>query len=231
MKTQRSAMSLKRLLPDTGLRVLRTHVPGSSCAAEEFYSDASLEAVDRRAPNNSKNWQWTTEGSLSRQTIDVCVCNELRAWPADWHQVVFSDGSRFNLRDHNGCIRVRCYAGEHCLPECVIERHSGLTPGVMQDNARPHVAKTVRDFCSAQHRQLLPWVCFLPNISPIEHVWDLVGRRIARDPCPAVLKDELFLRLQAIWSFLPQADAQNLFDSMPRRIAALIATRGGYTKY
>ncbi|GFS96740.1 hypothetical protein TNCV_4754301 [Trichonephila clavipes] len=27
MKTQRSAMSLKRLLPDTGLRVLRTQVP------------------------------------------------------------------------------------------------------------------------------------------------------------------------------------------------------------
>ncbi|GFX40466.1 uncharacterized protein TNCV_1412761 [Trichonephila clavipes] len=53
----------------------------------------------------------------------------------------------------------------------------------------------------------------------------------ARDPCPAVLNDELLLRLQAIWSFLPQADAQNLFDSMPRRIAALIATRGGYTKY
>ncbi|GFX90719.1 hypothetical protein TNCV_3195371 [Trichonephila clavipes] len=32
----------------------------SSCAAEQFYSDASLEAVDLRAPNNSKNWKWTT---------------------------------------------------------------------------------------------------------------------------------------------------------------------------
>ncbi|GFX71760.1 hypothetical protein TNCV_4132061 [Trichonephila clavipes] len=28
----------------------------SSYAAEQFHSDASLEAVDRRAPNNSKNW-------------------------------------------------------------------------------------------------------------------------------------------------------------------------------
>ncbi|GFU17090.1 hypothetical protein TNCV_1853501 [Trichonephila clavipes] len=28
-------------------------------------SDASLEAVDRRAPNNSKNWQWMTEGDVS----------------------------------------------------------------------------------------------------------------------------------------------------------------------
>ncbi|GFW39020.1 transposable element Tcb1 transposase [Trichonephila clavipes] len=124
--------------------------------------------------------------------------HEHRAWQADWHQVVFSDESRFNLWDHDGRIRVRRYADEHCLPECVNKRHSVLTPGVMvwgaisyhgranllriegnlnsnryvrevlqlevvpflqsilgaifqQDNARPHVAQTVRDFCSAQH--------------------------------------------------------------------------------
>ncbi|PRD30833.1 UNVERIFIED_CONTAM: hypothetical protein NCL1_25220 [Trichonephila clavipes] len=38
---------------------------GSSCTAEQFHSDASLEAVDRRAPNNSKNWQWMMEGDVS----------------------------------------------------------------------------------------------------------------------------------------------------------------------
>ncbi|GFT63383.1 uncharacterized protein TNCV_3696381 [Trichonephila clavipes] len=32
-----------------------------SCAAEHFHRDASLEAVDNRAANNSKNWQWTTK--------------------------------------------------------------------------------------------------------------------------------------------------------------------------
>ncbi|PRD19791.1 UNVERIFIED_CONTAM: hypothetical protein NCL1_56364 [Trichonephila clavipes] len=44
-------------------------------------------------------------------------------------------------------------------------------------------------------------------------------------------KDELWLRIQTIWSFLPQADIQNLFDSMARFIAALIAVLGGYTKH
>ncbi|GFW30567.1 transposable element Tc1 transposase [Trichonephila clavipes] len=176
----------------------------SPCAAEHFHSDASFE---RRAPNNSKNWQWTTEGAVSRR-----------------------------------------YADESYLPECVIERHSGLTPGVMfwgaisyhgrsnllriegipganfqQDNARPHVSKTVRDFCSAQHMQ--------PDMLPIEHMWDMVGRRLARYLRPAVPKDELLLRIQTIRNSLSQADIQNLFDSMPRRIEALIAARGGYTKY
>ncbi|GFU65193.1 transposable element Tcb2 transposase [Trichonephila clavipes] len=69
------------------------------------------------------------------------------------------------------------------------------------------------------------------DLSPIEHVWDLVGLRLARDPHPTVSKDELLLRIQAIWNSLLQADIRNLFDSMPRRTATLIATHGGYTKY
>ncbi|GFU28606.1 transposable element Tcb1 transposase [Trichonephila clavipes] len=84
-----------------------------------------------RAPINSKNWQWTKK-----------------------------DKSRLNLWDRNNRICVRRYAGERCLPECVIERHSGLTPGVM-----------VR----AQHMQLLPWPAYSPDMSSIEHVWELVG--------------------------------------------------------
>ncbi|GFU99476.1 transposable element Tc1 transposase [Trichonephila clavipes] len=151
-------------------------------------------------------------------------------------QVAFSDESRFNLWDHDGRFRVRRYSGELCLPGCVITAvvpflQSILEDIFQQDNARPHVAKTVRDFCSAQHMQLLPWSSYSPDISHIELVWDLVGERLARDPRPASTKDELLMRLQAIWNFLSQADIQNLFDSMPRLIVALIATRGGYTKY
>ncbi|PRD28099.1 UNVERIFIED_CONTAM: hypothetical protein NCL1_33460 [Trichonephila clavipes] len=49
-----------------------------------------------------------------------------------------------------------------------------------------------RLFCSAQHMQLLPWPAHSPDMLPIEHVWDFVGRRLARDPRPAVSKDKLF---------------------------------------
>ncbi|GFW65840.1 transposable element Tcb2 transposase [Trichonephila clavipes] len=148
-----------------------------------------------------------------------------RAWLADWHQRV-------------------------------IERHSGLTPRVMvwgtisyhgrsnllriegipgaifqQDNARPHVANTVRDFCSAQHMQLLLQPTYSSDMLPTEHVLDLVGWRLTRDLRPAASKDKLLLRIQAIWNSFSREDIQNLFDSMSRRIAALIAARGGYIKY
>ncbi|GFY04037.1 hypothetical protein TNCV_1198151 [Trichonephila clavipes] len=99
------------------------------------------------------------------------------------------------------------------------------------DNERQHVAKTVRDFCSTQYMQLLPWPAYSPDMSPFDHVWGLVGWRLARDPRPATSKGELLLRVQAIWNSLPQADMQNLFNSWPRRIAAVIAALGGCTKY
>ncbi|GFV02968.1 transposable element Tc1 transposase [Trichonephila clavipes] len=57
--------------------------------------------------------------------------NVHRSWRADWQQVVFSDKSRFNSWHHVGRIRVRLYAGERRIPECIIERHSRRTPGVM----------------------------------------------------------------------------------------------------
>ncbi|GFW85211.1 transposable element Tcb2 transposase [Trichonephila clavipes] len=89
--------------------------------------------------------------------------------------------SRFNLWNHDDRIRVKRYSGERCPPKCVIERHRGLTSGV-----------------TAQHLQLLPWPAYSPDISPFEPVWDLVGRRLERDPRPAASNDELLLRIQAI---------------------------------
>ncbi|GFT81183.1 transposable element Tcb1 transposase [Trichonephila clavipes] len=208
----------------------------SLCAVEQFNSDVNLEAVDRRAPNNSKSWQWTTEGvplyriplTANHQRLRLQWAHEHSTWQADWHLVIFSNESRFSLWDHDGRIHVRRYAVERCLPERVIERHSGLTTGVMQDDARPHVAKTVLDFRSPQ---LLPWPAYSPDMPLIDHVWDLVGRHLARDSRNSASKDELLLRIQTIRNYLPQAGIQNLFGSMLRRIATLIAARGGYTKY
>ncbi|GFU73640.1 transposable element Tcb1 transposase [Trichonephila clavipes] len=79
--------------------------------------------------------------------------------------------------------------------------------------------------------QLLPWPAYSPDMSPIEHVLNLVGWRLARDLRPAASRDELLLCVEPIWNSLPQSDIQNLLDSMPRPIAALIAERSDYTKY
>ncbi|GFV53751.1 uncharacterized protein TNCV_4505341 [Trichonephila clavipes] len=72
--------------------------------------------------------------SHSRQIIDGCVCNGLMSTEPGKHigiKLSFQMNHASNLWDHDGRIRVRRYAGERCLSECVIERHSGLTPEVI----------------------------------------------------------------------------------------------------
>ncbi|GFY03246.1 transposable element Tcb1 transposase [Trichonephila clavipes] len=239
-----------------------------------------MAQTDRTAFSRQLAAQWSTATcvSLCASSIRRRLLQRGLSWRADWQQVVFSDESRFNLWHHDGRIRVRRYVGERHIPECIIERHSGRTPGVMvwgaiayhgrsqllrivgnlnstryinevlqsqdipflqglpgavfqQDNARPHVAKTVKSYLDSQQVQLLPWPAYSPDMSPIEHVWDIVGGRLDRDLRPVVSTDELWLHIQTIWNTIPQADIQNLFNSMPRRVAALIAARGVHTKY
>ncbi|GFX71393.1 transposable element Tcb1 transposase [Trichonephila clavipes] len=60
---------------------------------------------------------------------------EHRAWQADWHQVVFSDESSYNLWNHDGRIRSGRYAGDRCLPKCVIERQVMIW-GVISNHGR-----------------------------------------------------------------------------------------------
>ncbi|GFT25643.1 uncharacterized protein TNCV_1965531 [Trichonephila clavipes] len=52
-----------------------------------------------------------------------------------------------------------------------------------------------------QHIQLLPWPAYSPDMSLIEHVWDLVAQRLARDACTAASKDELFAAHTSIMEF------------------------------
>lgn len=199
-------------------------------------------------------------------------------WQAEWQQVVFSDESRFNLQHHDGRIRVRRHRGERDLPECILQRHSGQTPGVMvwgaisyhgrsrliridgnlnsdryirevvqpevipflqnlpgavfqQDNARPHVARNVLAFFQAHQTPLFPWPARSPDMYPIEHVWDRVAHRLARQTPAAATVDELYTRVDRAWQDIPQALIQSLFDSMPRRLEAVIASHGGFTRY
>ena len=69
--------------------------------------------------------------TVNHQQLHLQWGHEHRAWQADWHQVVFSDESRFSFWDHDVYVRVRRFVIQRCLPECVFERHNGQTSRVM----------------------------------------------------------------------------------------------------
>ncbi|GFV16921.1 transposable element Tcb1 transposase [Trichonephila clavipes] len=66
-----------------------------------------------------------------------------------------------------------------------------------------------------------------PELSSVEHIWDHLGRRVGH---PTSL-NELETRLQQIWNAISQDIIQNLYASMPDRIASYIRAREGSTGY
>ena len=47
-----------------------------------------------------------------------------------------------------------------------------------RDNAQPHVARICTQFLEAENVLVLPWPAYSPNMSPIEHIWDPLDRRV-----------------------------------------------------
>ncbi|UYV74205.1 BRPF1 [Cordylochernes scorpioides] len=69
-----------------------------------------------------------------------------------------------------------------------------------QDNARPHTARISQQ--ALQDVQMFPWPPYSPDLSPIEHVWDIIGRRLHALPQPRS-EDELW---QMYWGLTRGGD-------------------------
>ena len=57
-----------------------------------------------------------------------------------------------------------------------LQRHG---PAILtHDNARPHVARICRQFLNRNNFNVLPWPAVSPDMNPIEHIWDYLGRKV-----------------------------------------------------
>lgn len=110
--------------------------------------------------------------------------------------------------------------------------HPLLTrPVYMDDNARPHRSRAVIDFLRRSAITTLPWPARSPDMNPIEHVWDILGRRVRERVPPVQNLAQLEQALHEEWRRLPQRHIQRLIQGMRRRMNAVIAVAGGYTRY
>ncbi len=85
----------------------------------------------------------------------------------------------------DGILNAQRYRDEILRPTVVpfIRNHHLM---LEHNNARPHVARTCTQFLEAENIQVLAWPAYSPDMSPIEHVWDALDRRIRqRVPVPA----------------------------------------------
>ncbi|GFT85678.1 transposable element Tc3 transposase [Trichonephila clavipes] len=86
----------------------------------------------------------------------------------------------------------------------------------MDDNARPHHANNADECLQLEDITRMDWPAYSLDLNPIEHVWDMLGRRIAaRQPPPTTLP-ELWRALIDELCNIPQYQIDNFILSMPR---------------
>ncbi|GBM41217.1 Transposable element Tc3 transposase [Araneus ventricosus] len=112
----------------------------------------------------------------------------------------------------------------HIYRDVILEQHVRLFRGdmgaeflFMDDNTRPHRANIVDECLQSEDITRMDWPAYSPDLNPIEHVWDMLGRRIAARQPPPTCLPELRRALLDEWCNIPQDQIDNLILSMPRR--------------
>lgn len=101
----------------------------------------------------------------------------------------------------------------------------------MDDNATSHRAQLVDEYLESEGIRRMEWPARSPDLNPIEHVWDALGRQIARRQPPPRTLHELKIALLEEWDLLPQELILSLINSMRGRCETCIAVRGDHTPY
>ncbi|UYV65347.1 CPED1 [Cordylochernes scorpioides] len=231
---QATCTAILQHVQDTLDHSISTRTISRRLVANGLHSCRPLRRLPLTPPNRRQRLEW---------------CRARSTWMTEWHRVVFSDESRFCLSSDSRRVRVWRRRGERSNPAAIVTftSYSGtmtaqryvddvLRPVTLpylqgvpnalyqQDNARPHTARISQQ--ALQDVQMLPWPPYSPDLSPIEHVWDIIGRRLHALPQPRS-EDELWQMVEREWRAIPQDAIRTLIDSLPRRVAACIAVRGG----
>ena len=101
-----------------------------------------------------------------------------------------------------------------------------------QDNAPPQRAKITKSYLDHEGINILPWPPQRPDLNIIEKVWQFMKNKLNFNPRgPPRIKDELIERIQEVWQRIPIMYLKKLYESIPRRLAAVQNMRGYSTKY
>jgi transposase len=100
-----------------------------------------------------------------------------------------------------------------------------------QDNDPKHKSKKAKNWMENNNITLLDWPAQSPDLNPIEHLWDHAKNRLKEYPTPPKGVWQIWERVEEVWNNIPPEVCQNLIESMPKRLEAVIKAKGGNTKY
>ncbi|GFU63906.1 transposable element Tcb2 transposase [Trichonephila clavipes] len=128
-----------------------------------------------------------------------------------------------------GSVNETRYCNEILLPYVRLLRGAmGLQFLFMDDNAPCHRTVAAEQLLECEDIERMDWPARFPDLNPIEHVWDFLGRRLAARTLTPVTIRELRLALQDEWVAMPQQLIDTLILSMGRHCETCLAVRGDH---
>ncbi|GFX15234.1 transposable element Tcb2 transposase [Trichonephila clavipes] len=134
-----------------------------------------------------------------------------------WGGIMLGSRTDLHIFDASSVNGIR-YCNEILLPHVLLFRGAmGLQFLFMDDNAPCHRTVAAEQLLESEEIERMDWPARSPDLNPIEHVWDFLGRRLAARNLPPATIRELRLALQDEWAAMPQQLIDTLILSMSRR--------------
>lgn len=119
---------------------------------------------------------------------------------------------------------------EHLWP--VIAKDFGNSEFIFQDDNAPcHASLQTRTWKTENDINILNWPSQSPDINIIENVWHIMKIRLNKCLETIRTREDLINQVMRIWASLTAPYIQALYQTIPRRLKAVIDSKGHITKY
>ena len=116
-----------------------------------------------------------------------------------------------------------------------IEKTKQKFPGksviFMQDGARYHWHKDVKEWFLNHDIETMIWPPQSPDLNPIEHIWGNMKKELSMKNPYVTSYVEMTFILSNLWFDLKQVYLNKLIESMPRRVHDVMINHGGNTSH
>ena len=180
-------------------------------------------------PNHRRVSVWTNTGEAQKQVKMHSGGKSKMFWGS------FSKHGAGRLVSIEGHVDTAEYIrilDENLIGELQIAKE--LFPGTwrfMQDNAPPHTAKATKDFLRSKDVDTIDLPPYSPDLNPIENIWHWMKHILETEYPVCQSVNDIEARFHAIWERITPEMCNSYCANYEKRLLAVIAANGGYTKY
>ncbi|GFX08906.1 transposable element Tc3 transposase [Trichonephila clavipes] len=147
-----------------------------------------------------------------------------------WGGIMLNERTELHIFDR-GPVTGNRDCEEVLLPHVLLFRGAIGPDFIFRDHNRSHRTLAVEELLESEDITRMDSPAYSPDLNPIEHVWDALGRRIEARLYHPENTQQLKQMLIEEWVLLPQEMLHKLVLSMRRRCEATMAVRGGHIPY